>query len=278
MKHNWLIEQLFDKDLLKGVSLKKIGAEGEITNYNEDSKRDEANIIVRLDDERPFFIKSGNDPLATKDVYLNFTVAENGKEHSYEMQIRTFDKKFQAVQAEIKGAFANHGKVGLGVIKFLFGLGTGKKSPGKFYKTWRRLLSILIKRGTRRIEDIPQDTEFADLASRSGGIAEVGSLWKDEATRDKITTKLLANVFMLHQFVLYDKETMPEGAWDRFYKKHKNTSIYTIVSKLQALEICAWLKFRKSKRDILMKRLYFYASSRGVKEAGAFSSKFLKIS
>ena len=55
----------------------------------EDAERDDANILVRLDDERPFFVKSGNDPLATKDVYLNFVVTEDGQDRTIKIALES---------------------------------------------------------------------------------------------------------------------------------------------------------------------------------------------
>ena len=89
---------------------------------------------------------------------------------------------------------------------------------------------------------------------------------------------------LVRRILLLNKYIFPNStATNQYFKKinYEDIPDDRLASKIQALEICAWVKHligtSGDEEDRIMKRLYFYASSRGNIETGAFSSKFLKI-
>ena len=283
--YNWMIQEWFDKDMLKGVSLKKLGEKAQVTEYNADAKGDLDSISVEF---TGFRVSDEKNPLTTKDIYLQFRVEEGRDIHDYEMQLRSFDNKVQAIQGEIKGKHANHGKVGVGVILYLFGLGSelqgkhanyGKISRTSTFKKWRSLLAKIYKKNYRTL------VESFRVVSNKRPTKDVAFM-KSKEDSSGYKKILLKQCLMLQQYIFESKMKFRD-----LWKNESKYKMANIASKIQALEICAYLKDLDDDKgtvtieklgtgrmvDLLMKSVYFYASSRGNVESGAFSSKFLKI-
>ena len=290
--YNALIRKWYNIGVLKGISLKRFGGDtAEVEDYNDVPENDIMNIKVEFDD----FRVNNNDPLATKDVYIDFDVEDGSKkpskEHRYAMQLRSFASKAQAIQGEIKGTHANHGKVGMGVIRYLLGIKEGSRDTE--FNEWRRMLNNIYKKAQISKGMKKRDLDAIDVASMGrSSIAKINDIPTDRQGALRIL--LVNRILKLYNYVFPSanvKRTMSK----KDIMDEKKLPIDRTVSKLQALELCAWLRYLEMERkktkivvdgievfngrtiDAIMLRIYFYASSRGNIETGARASKFMKI-
>jgi len=125
-------------------------------------------------------------------------------------------------------------------------------------------------------------------ASGKLGMDDLRTKYQKDAIRLKRI--LVYRILLLNSYVFEVSRSVARAS-----KKWDALPIDRLVSKIQALEVCAWLKhlqdgneqgtmelpdgtiIKGNQVDIILKRIYFYASSRGNAETGAFSSKFMKI-
>ena len=275
--YNWLIREWYDNEFLKGVSLKKFDeVKGPSIEHFNTSPKDEVQEIDVVFNR--FAVGKLDRPFESKDIYLKFSVAMDDEEKEYSIQLRSFSSSIQAIQGEMKGENANHGKIGLGVIRFMMGIG---KNDSNFRK-WRTHLNQLYKRKDRSVTST-FSTNKKDLASFKRKFDKnYGSKEKNDTIQLAMKKMLSKRILILHNHLFNVQQKMKD--WE-------DVAIDKLISKLQALEVCAWLKesegvttkFKDSdgdtirEADLIMKRMYFYATSRGNVETGAFSSKFMKI-
>ena len=276
--YNWLIQKWYDDGLLKGVSLKKFDT-ANFDVYNEDPKEDAEMIDV----EFAKFGGNSNDPLKTKDVYIYFNVVDkriDDDPHTYRMQLRSFDNKVVAIQGEIKGEKANHGKIGVGVIRYMMGIEKGDK----LFREWRKSMEKIYQDGYQQYPRLtPHLTDVRGKKITKRGLVSYSSKGVKDLTTDKKIPEEMRKL-LVRRILLLNKYIFPNStATNQYFKKitYEDIPDDRLASKIQALEICAWVKHLigtfGDEEDRIMKRLYFYASSRGNIETGAFSSKFLKI-